>query len=279
VTRWLAVALVGALAGCATSAVPSVATSGGVPSATPDAELAADAGRGLGIERVATASAASRPDQPSLAATFRASLVADHCVDRDLAAPPTDDPIHTVLDRSYALSPTYAPTDLVAASEAGFAGASAAKLVRSALVADLAQMASAWQAAGLEISIESAYRSYASQAVTFDLWTARLGPAAALLRTARPGHSEHQLGTAIDFTSPGWSGRVGDWAAESAEGAWMAEHAWEYGFAMSYPAGAQPETCFGYEPWHYRWIGRDAADAQRASGQVLRQFLERYVGS
>jgi D-alanyl-D-alanine carboxypeptidase len=106
---------------------------------------------------------------------------------------------------------------------------------------------------------------------------ARLGQDAARLRTARPGHSEHQLGTAIDVTSPGWSGRFGDWAVESAEGAWMAEHAWRYGFVMSYPAGQQELTCFGYEPWHYRWIGREAAAAHRDSQMVLRDFLERFI--
>jgi D-alanyl-D-alanine carboxypeptidase len=145
------------------------------------------------------------------------------------------------------------------------------------VVDDLAALAAASRADGLELGIESAYRSYASQAATLQVWTARLGPAAALLRTARPGHSEHQLGTAIDFTSPGWAGRVGDWAVESLEGAWMAEHAWEYGFVMSYPSGAEGDTCFGYEPWHYRWVGRDAAAEQRGAGVPLRDFLERYA--
>jgi D-alanyl-D-alanine carboxypeptidase len=135
----------------------------------------------------------------------------------------------------------------------------------------------AWSAAGLTIELESAYRSYASQAATFNSWVARLGYGAALLRTARPGHSEHQLGTAIDVVSPGWSGRFGDWAAETAEGAWMAAHAWEYGFVMSYPAESTEETCFGYEPWHYRWVGRDVAADHRASGLPLRRFLERYA--
>jgi LAS superfamily LD-carboxypeptidase LdcB len=79
------------------------------------------------------------------------------------------------------------------------------------------------------------------------------------------------------MTSPGWSGRFGDWGTESAEGAWMAAHGWEYGFVMSYPPGAESTTCFTYEPWHYRWIGREAAAAQRASGEPLRLFLVRYL--
>jgi D-alanyl-D-alanine carboxypeptidase len=46
---------------------------------------------------------------------------------------------------------------------------------------------------------------------------------------------------------------------------------------MSYPPDSQPATCFAYEPWHYRWIGRDAAAEQRTSGLDLRHFLERYA--
>ena len=97
------------------------------------------------------------------------------------------------------------------------------------------------------------------------------------MRSARPGHSEHQLGTALDLTSPGWNGRFGNWATETAEGRWLADNAWRHGFVMSYPLGSQDVTCFSYEPWHYRWIGRDAAAEHQASGLYLRSFLERYV--
>jgi D-alanyl-D-alanine carboxypeptidase len=210
-------------------------------------------------------------------ARYSTPLVADHCVDRDLAAPPVADPARAVLDRSYALAPDDVPPDLVEASTAGLDGASGTRLVRDVVIADLGAMRAAWQAAGLTIVVESAYRSYEDQAATFDSWAASIGLEAALLRAARPGHSEHQLGTAIDVTSPGWSGRFGDWAVEAAEGVWMAAHAWEFGFVMSYPAGGHDDSCYGYEPWHYRWIGREAAAEQRRSGLVLRRFLERYL--
>ncbi len=265
-------------------------TSCGVTSAVPSGDRATTAPRAgasvasrevhaVGPELVTAAQRPSRPAQPVLAARYQADLVADHCVDRDLQTPEVADPAFTILDRSYALPSDHAPDDLVVASAAGLTVGSATKRVRSVIVDDLAAMRVAWEAAGLTVTIESAYRSYASQALTFNSWVSRIGQAGALLRTARPGHSEHQLGTAIDFTSPGWTGRFGDWATESVEGAWMAAHAWEYGFVMSYPAGSEAETCFTYEPWHYRWIGRDAAAAQHASGMHLRQFLVEYVAS
>ena len=268
--------LVMLLAACAMPASP-------VPSAAAPASaapaVAVPAVHMPGPERIVASLPLARPDQPVLAARYEVALIADHCIDRDLAAPPANDVVFSVLDRSYALPAAYVPDDLVAASAAGLTGISAAKLVRSVIVDDLSALRAAWEAAGLTVVIESAYRSYASQAATFNRWAAQLGPAAALLRTARPGHSEHQLGTAIDVSSPGWSGRLGGWGRESVEGAWMASHAWEYGFVMSYPPESQADTCFSYEPWHYRWNGRDAAAAQRTSGLELRQFLEAYVTS
>lgn len=269
----IAVAVV--LAACAVTA----------PSTSPStASLAAIASRAsttvpppIRTERIAQSVVPGRPPEPVMAARLEVALVGDHCTDRDLPAPPASDVALTVLDRSYALPPSYAPSDLVPASAAGFAGASATKLVRSVLVDDLAAMRTAWEAVGLTIAIDSAYRSYAAQAATFDSWAAQLGYAGALVRSARAGHSEHQLGTALDVSSPGWGGRFGDWATETAEGAWMAAHAWEYGFVMSYPAGSQDVTCFSYEPWHYRWIGREAAAAHRDSGVHPRPFLERYI--
>lgn len=279
--RVLALAALLAAAGCADSSVPSgtpsFATGPSSPAATAGGEPSPAAETARGPEIIVTDSRA-RPPQPAMSASYRSALVADHCVDRDLPAPPTADIALVVLDRSYALPSDYVPSNLVPASAAGLTGASGSKLVNARIVDDLAAMSAAWRAAGLEVIVESAYRSYGNQAATFNSWVARLGYGVALERSARPGHSEHQLGTALDLTSPGWGGRFGDWAAESPEGAWMAAHGWEYGFVMSYPAGSQAMTCFSYEPWHYRWIGREAAAAQRASGLHLRQFLERYVG-
>lgn len=278
-------------AGGVLAALVLAACSVGPPAATPPASPSSSVGtvRPTAATRPVTPIAVSaperihrpslpRPSQPSMAVAYRLALVDDPCTDRDLPAPSAADVALTVLDRSHGLPASYVPDDLVAAAEAGLDGASGTKLVRAALIDDLAAMRAAWEAAGLSIAIDSAYRSYAAQAATFDGWVERIGLEAATVRTARPGHSEHQLGTAVDVSSPGWSGRFGDWARETAEGAWMAEHAWEYGFVMSYPAGAEAETCFGYEPWHYRWVGREVAADHRDSDLVLRAFLERFAG-
>ena len=165
----------------------------------------------------------------------------------------------------------YAPPDLANASTAGL---TSGQYVRSLAITDLKEMAAAASAAGAPLAIQSAYRSYSSQVTTFNYWVNRSGYQAALLASARPGHSEHQLGTAIDFKTPGgpapWD--ASDWAATPA-GAWMKANAWQYAWVMSYPAGEQDLSCYQYEPWHYRYYGRAIAAAIHASGLVPRVYL------
>ena len=269
-----AVLLLPLLAGCAGAGAPP---SSSHPATAPAAAPVAAHSAGSALERLVGGPATPAP-QPDMPAHYRPVLVDDYCVDRDLLTPSPADPALTILDRSYGIPASFVPDDLVPASSAGFDGASGEMLVSRALIADLEALRTASVADGLVLEIESGYRSYEDQRATFADWVARIGPEGAAARTARPGHSEHQLGTALDFVSPGWSGRFGDWAVESAEGAWMAEHGWEYGFVMSYRAGDAEASCYGYEPWHYRWIGREAAAAQRAGGLALREFLGGYVG-
>lgn len=234
------------------------------------------AGAGARAELLAPNAVVGRAPQPTAVATTRRAgtgAVADYCIDRDVAAAPTSNVELTVLDRTHILPHGYAPPDLVSASAAGYTGSQGGKLISGAIVDDLAALRRDSTAAGLQIQLQSTYRSYASQLGTFNHWVAVFGMSGALQRSARPGHSEHQLGTTIDFTSPGWGGRFGNWATQTREGAWLAANGWRYGFVMSYPLGSQATTCFSYEPWHYRWIGRAPAAAWHASGQLLHAFL------
>ncbi len=182
----------------------------------------------------------------------------------------------TVLDTRFALPPEYVPPDLVAVAPALPSGATAggSLLVREHVLTDLGELLAAAQAAGVPLAIQSAYRSYAYQADTFAYWVSVQGEERALLTSARPGHSEHQLGTVVDFRSedgpPAWD--LDDWGNEPA-GAWLAANGWRHGFVMSYPRGAQSESCYTYEPWHYRYVGRELAAHIHESGLVPRVAL------
>lgn len=177
----------------------------------------------------------------------------------------------TVLDTVFQLPDGYAPRDLVDTSQAGLNGS---YFIRAIAQEDLASMIKAAGSAGANLAVQSAYRSYAGQVLTFDGWVSEAGYVQALRVSARPGHSEHQLGTAIDFKTVGgiapW--RYADWAT-STEGAWLAANAWKFGWLMSYPKGSSALSCYSYEPWHYRYVGRTTAAAVHAAGTTLREWL------
>lgn len=177
----------------------------------------------------------------------------------------------TLVDTILRVPATYIPPDLVPVSQAGIGGTGQ---VRAIVIDDLAAMTTAAAAAGSPIAVQSAYRSYVMQITTFQYWVNLDGYTKALGYSARPGHSEHQLGVAIDFKSaaggPPWSGS--DWG-QSPAGSWMRLNAWKYGFILSYPKGKASITCYDYESWHYRYVGRTEAAAIHASGLTIRQYL------
>jgi hypothetical protein len=119
----------------------------------------------------------------------------------------------------------------------------------------LRDLIDAARAAGHLIKISSAFRSYRDQARMFET-TKEPG------RAARPGHSEHQLGTAIDLRLP-----------TSAAITWLADEAPGFGFALSYPDGRQRVTGYRPEPWHVRFVGRDLAETIHSSGATVEETL------
>ncbi len=177
----------------------------------------------------------------------------------------------TLVDTTYRVRRSYRPSGLVSISSAGLSGGGS---IRRIALADLRAMVRSSRIAGARLAVESAYRSYSTQVWTFAYWVRVGGRASALATSARPGHSEHQLGVVIDFKTSGGAApwRYADWA-RTREGAWLARNAWRYGFVMSYPAGKRSVTCYAYEPWHYRYVGRAIAKQIHDSRRTVRQAL------
>ncbi len=176
-----------------------------------------------------------------------------------------------VVDTERALPDWYVPPDLVNISEAGFPFTDGLA-VRGLVAADLNAMREAAAANDTPLAILAAYRSHAQQASLYERRVDEMGAAEAGGRVARPGHSEHQLGTTIDVTSEGLADVDQAWGA-SPTGQWVASNAPKYGFLVSYPSGASGSTCFDYEPWHLRYVGREMAAAVVDSGLTLRHYL------
>lgn len=91
-----------------------------------------------------------------------------------------------------------------------------------------------------------------------------------------PGYSEHQIGLSLDIYTASHM-ILDDAYGETETGRWLAEHCSDYGFILRYPKGKEYITSIGYEPWHFRYVGREAAKIIMGNGITLEEFWERYV--
>jgi zinc D-Ala-D-Ala carboxypeptidase len=221
------------------------------------------AGSGPATPVVAATSTSPRPGDPLPACLFARTSTRYESL---------DDWRKTLVDTQRMVASTYVPADLVSVAAAQVSGVGQ---VRRRVIADLGALAAAARDAGAGLAVRSAYRSYQSQKAVFKSKIRQYGYAEALRRSARAGHSEHQLGTTIDFRSADstvapWD--YPDWGT-TIVGAWVAANAARFGFVMSYPQGSLDETCYIYEPWHFRYVGRVLASRIAASGQTPRRYL------
>lgn len=146
---------------------------------------------------------------------------------------------------------------------------------------DLSAMLGACFDAGLHPVVCSAYRSHATQQrlhtnkINRLLWAGYSRENAekeAARWVAVPGTSEHQTGMALDIVSYSYQNLTKK-QEETAEQKWLMEHCWEYGFVLRYPEDKCETTGIGYEPWHYRYVGREAAAEMREKGLCLEEYL------
>ena len=149
---------------------------------------------------------------------------------------------------------------------------------------DLKEMFEAATSAGHSVRVNSSFRSYGTQVDTFEGWVKNemskgkdRASAEAIANTysARPGFSEHQLGTALDIVTKECTSFGFGCAPTEALWSWLRDNAYKYGFALSYPKGMESRTGYTYEPWHWRWINRDlAAEYKKIEDTTtLQEFL------
>lgn len=155
-----------------------------------------------------------------------------------------------IANKTYALPSNYNPGGLTSETAAAFA-----KLQQAA------------KQDGIYLWCASGFRSYGYQQSLYNNYVARDGKAAADRYSARPGHSEHQTGLALDVNNPSSDFN------NTAEAKWLAAHCAEYGFILRYPQGKEYSTGFMYESWHIRYLGVDLAKKVTASGKTLEEYL------
>jgi zinc D-Ala-D-Ala carboxypeptidase len=175
-----------------------------------------------------------------------------------------------LVDRSHALPQDYAPKDLVPLTASGVPTVGGRDLMlRREAAEHLKDLVAA--ADGEELVVASAFRSYLDQRYTYERLKSIYGSGADAM-SASPGHSQHQLGTAVDFTNSVAAYQVQPIFGQTGAAWWLQNHAAQYGFVLSYPPG-KDETGYQFEPWHYRYIGVENAERLQKSGLTLQEFL------
>ncbi len=137
----------------------------------------------------------------------------------------------------------------------------------------LSEMYEASKEAGLELVTTSAFRSEETQKWLYDEWHRNNLAVPGEEAVAKPGYSEHQLGTTIDFTSPAVGYDSGHRSFHlTDEYSWLDKNAFKYGFIMSYPPGK--DTGYIFEPWHWRYVGIENAYHIKLANITVQEFLE-----
>lgn len=239
---------------------------------------------------------------------------------RPPVAPIDGDDLLALVNRSprWVLASSYVPAELVDVRTMALTPSSVCRppdhqcLRREAALA-LRHMMAAMRVDHHEPYVDSAYRSYDVQCTVFQMWAYRdhHGFCNATVFSALPGHSQHQLGTAVDLFTRAWvygGERFREGFGCSPGGLWIADHSWEHGFVLPYPlhpdyrqrgstcaanpadlGRVDPRTGYKYEPWHIRYIGVENAArfhaAWLASGPgtaneiTLEQWLRGRIGA
>ena len=150
------------------------------------------------------------------------------------------------------------------------------------IIEPLTQMFAAAKQDGVNLIVCSPYRDMARQEYLFDRKVKNYQSTGmsymdaykkASITVTLPGASEHQVGLAVDIISDTYTSlEVG--FADTEAGKWLAEHSWEYGFILRYPLGKEEITGIQFEPWHFRYVGIDAAEVITSQNITLEEFVE-----
>lgn len=163
-----------------------------------------------------------------------------------------------IVNKKRPLPADYAPTDLDGD-------------IRREAAIKLNELYAEAQAQGYALYSISGFRSYESQKLTYNSYVSRDGQANADTYSARPGHSEHQTGWAIDVGSGTCD--LEKCFGDTPAGKWLAKNANKFGFVIRYPEGKTSVTGYEYEPWHLRYVGKELANEVYRSNQTLEEFF------
>ena len=173
-----------------------------------------------------------------------------------------------IVNKSYPLDSTYEPSDPYKEITRDYLYGP--DYLDKTVMEKFISMKASAKDAGYELKISSGYRSYKVQVDLYNNYAARDGKDAADTYSARAGYSEHQSGLCFDLNGTNVN------FLETPTGAWVNEHAAEYGFILRFPKDKEGETGYNYEAWHFRYVGEELAKKLYDNGNWI--SLESYLG-
>ena len=212
------------------------------------------------------------PEMPFDLAAAYVNADVDKGFYKDIQTVKKPDNLGVIINKNFALPSDWEPSGLVYID--------GRRQLRKEAAEQFSAMKTAIEKEGLGLFVRSAYRSRSSQASSYNSLLNRYGAATADMNVARPGHSEHQLGLALDLVhKAGTSGPLSSMGfGDSKSFAWLVENGHKYGFILRYPKGLAEFHGYVYEPWHWRYVGPEIATAMRDEGiATLEEYYGRHV--
>ena len=183
-----------------------------------------------------------------------------------------DKSLFFLIDKKHTASSSYAPKELVSLKKNSLFDLNKAGMkIRPEAYSALNEMAQAALNDGIRLLVSSAYRSYSYQENLFNYWVSVDGLEEAERESSRPGTSQHQLGTAVDF------GSISDDFDKTQMGQWIYKNAADYGWSLSFPKGYEDVTGYRWECWHFRYIGKNACRFQQKWFGGIQQFMLEFI--
>ena len=173
------------------------------------------------------------------------------------------------------LNENYVPANLVPIGTRYLYNEKKQLQLQAEVINNLNRMLDDATAYNIKIYVQSAYRSFFDQANLKGQYSVTYGAGTANTFSADQGYSEHQLGTTVDLVTTGLGGSLDGFDNTTAY-TWLVGNAYKYGFVLSYPKG---NDYYGFEPWHWRFVGRALALRMHNEGKNFYDMDQRVIDS
>lgn len=217
------------------------------------------------IERYEKLMSENKYDVNEVVMRVNTGIDRDFYTDIKIAINPDD--LHVLVNKYHGLSEDYEPSDLISVGNN--------QRMKREAGEQLIKMLKDINDSGLYLQAQSGYRSISFQSDLYNGYVKKDGVQKTDTYSARPGHSEHHTGLAIDVSQDGTLDKSFE---NTSQFRWLKENAHKYGFILRYPKDKIYMTGYDYEPWHYRYVGVEEATLIHTEGITYEEYCVKYLG-